>query len=242
MDTLIQHRLRGGRVLDDTTFMETTLGRIPLGSVQPAWFVFSPGFNRGWLYLGAKRAVEVVLALSVLAVSLPVWALLAALIKLDSPGPVIFKQRRVGADGREFEVLKFRSMRRAAEASGARWASADDARITRVGRVIRALRLDELPQLWNILRGDMSLVGPRPERPEFVSWLAKEIPYYATRHRVKPGLTGWAQINYRYGASLDDARVKLEYDLYYIKHMAFFLDLFIIVKTAKTVLFDRSGR
>ncbi len=242
MDILVNYRLQGGTVFEHTQFMENAIGRIPLSTVRPAWFVFSEGFTRSNLYLVFKRATEIALALVGLTLTAPLMGIVALLTKLESPGPIFFTQERVGQGGRRFSIHKFRSMRQDAELkSGAKWAEKNDPRITRVGRIIRPLRIDELPQLWNILKGDMSLVGPRPERPEFVQKLAKDIAFYEKRHVVKPGLTGWAQVNYPYGATIEDAKVKLEYDLYYIKNMSFLLDIFIILKTGKTVLFDRSG-
>ncbi|HNR99330.1 MAG TPA: TIGR03013 family PEP-CTERM/XrtA system glycosyltransferase [Planctomycetota bacterium] len=242
MEILVNYRLQGGSVFDYTDFMENSIGRIPLSSVKPAWFVFSGGFSRSKFYLRAKRGAEILLSALGLVLTFPISLLVAIITKLESPGPILYRQERVGRDGRNFWMYKFRSMRHDAEEPGnAQWAQKNDSRVTRVGRVIRPLRIDEIPQLWNILKGDMSLVGPRPERPEFVKKLARDIPFYEKRHVVKPGLTGWAQINYPYGASLDDARVKLEYDLYYVKKMSLLLDLFIILKTGKTILFDRTG-
>ena len=242
MEILINYRLQGGSVFDHTEFMENSIGRIPLATVKPAWFVFSDGFSQSSLYLSAKRTAEILLSALGLILASPIMLVVALLTRLESRGPVLYRQERVGQGGRTFWMYKFRSMRENAEkASGAKWAEKNDPRTTRVGRLIRPLRIDELPQLWNILRGDMSLVGPRPERPEFVEKLAREIPFYQKRHVVKPGLTGWAQVNHHYGATMEDTRIKLEYDLYYIKRMSFLLDLFIILKTGKTILFDRNG-
>jgi sugar transferase (PEP-CTERM system associated) len=243
MDYLIDHRLAGGKVYDSVDFLETTLGRVPLGNVKPAWFVFSGGFTHSRLYFAAQQAVGYLVAASLLLTHLPILAAIALMIKIDSRGPVFYRQKRVGKDGKIFWLYKFRSMRQDAEAgSGPQWAVPGDGRITRVGRIMRPLRLDELPQVLNVLRGDMNLIGPRPERPEFVERLSQEIPNYHRRHAVKPGVTGWAQVNYRYGASTDDARTKLEYDLFYIKHMSLSLDLFIIAKTIKTVLRPDRGK
>ena len=182
------------------------------------------------------------ISLAMLALTAPVMLLAALCVRLDSPGPVIYAQKRVGLRGREFTVYKFRSMTVDAEKNGAVWASAHDARVTRVGRILRKLRIDELPQLWNVLRGDMSFIGPRPERMEFVRRLERVIPFYWVRHSVKPGLTGWAQVCFPYGASEEDARIKLEYDLYYIKNMSLLLDLNILFKTVGVVLFPRGAR
>lgn len=191
----------------------------------------------------AKRTVDVLAASAMLVFFAPLLALVALLIKLDSNGPVLYRQRRVGLDGREFDILKFRSMVVDAEKEGgARWAKTNDSRITRVGRIIRKLRIDEMPQAVNILRGEMSFVGPRPERPEFVRLLEAELPAYALRHRVRPGLTGWAQVKYVYGASVEDARMKLQYDLYYIKHFALWRDLVIMVMTVRVALFGLGAR
>jgi exopolysaccharide biosynthesis polyprenyl glycosylphosphotransferase len=190
-----------------------------------------------------REAVHRALALVGLILSFPIAVVTALLIKLDSKGPIFYKQERLGKNGRTFEVIKFRSMRTDAEENGKPvWASADDSRATRIGRIIRVIRVDEIPQFWNIIKGEMSFVGPRPERPHFVSQLADEVPFYEHRHLVAPGLTGWAQIKYPYGASIDDARQKLQFDLYYIKNQSLALDLVIVFETVKTVLFGRGGR
>ncbi len=242
MDSLIDFRLSGGMVFEAADFMEMTIGRVPLESIKPAWFIFSTGFNRSFVYRIVKRFFEILFSTILLVITLPLNVIVALLIKLDSPGPVFYRQARVGKNGKLFNILKFRSMKKEAEADGkARWAKGGDSRTTRIGRIIRPLRIDEIPQLWTILFGKMSLVGPRPERPEFVKDLSEKIPFYDKRHTVTPGLTGWAQINYRYGSSFEDAKKKLEYDFYYIKHMSIFLDLFIVAKTARTVLIERSG-
>lgn len=188
-----------------------------------------------------SRAVDIVLSLAMLAVAIPVMVIVAVLIKLDSRGPAIYRQERLGLHGKPFTVLKFRSMRQDAEACGPKWASLRDPRVTRVGAFLRATRLDELPQLWNVLKGDMALIGPRPERPNFVESLASEIPHFRQRMMVKPGLTGWAQVNFRYGASVEDARTKLSYDLYYVKHRSFWMHVRIVLSTAKVVV-CREGR
>ena len=192
---------------------------------------------------GMKRILDVILSLMGIILFLPFAPIIAVMIKLDSPGPVLFKQLRVGVGEKTFHLYKFRTMRQDAEKnSGAVWATEDDPRITRVGRFLRKSRLDEVPQLFNVLRGDMSFVGPRPERPEFVNKLNERVPYYATRHTVKPGVTGWAQVKYPYGASEEDALDKLRYDLFYIKNYSLLLDLVIILETVKVVLFGRGGR
>jgi exopolysaccharide biosynthesis polyprenyl glycosylphosphotransferase len=210
--------------------------------VNPAWLIFSDGFDcgRGTYYI--KRLLDICLALFGLAVSLPVTFITALLIKLESPGPIFYRQERVGERGRVFPIVKFRSMRQDAEKNGAVWAMKNDNRVTRVGGFIRKVRIDEIPQMLNVLKGQMSFVGPRPERPVFVEQLVKKLPYYSLRHSAKPGITGWAQVCYPYGASEEDALRKLEYDLYYIKHQSIYLDLLIIFRTVKTVLFQKGAR
>jgi exopolysaccharide biosynthesis polyprenyl glycosylphosphotransferase len=223
--------------------MAALSGRIWLESIHPSWFIFSEGFRRSRLTLTIKRALDLAFSLIGLVISLPVMALVAIAVKLDSPGPVIFRQQRVGLGGKGFEVLKFRSMRvDAEEANGAQWASKNDPRATRVGAFLRKFRLDELPQFVNVIRGEMSFVGPRPERPVFVEQLRKEISYYDERHSVRPGLTGWAQVQYPYGATVQDAYRKLEYDLFYLKNMSIFFDCAIILETIRTVFTGRGAR
>ncbi|MCL4849834.1 MAG: exopolysaccharide biosynthesis polyprenyl glycosylphosphotransferase, partial [Bryobacteraceae bacterium] len=218
-------------------------GRVWLELVQPSWFIFSNGFSRSPLLLLLKRVADVCFAGVGLAVGWPLMLLIAMAIRLDSRGPVIFRQTRMGLNGRHFEVLKFRSMYADAEArTGACWAEEDDPRVTRVGWILRKFRLDEIPQFVNILRGDMSFVGPRPERPVFVDQLRSQVPYYDQRHSVRPGLTGWAQVEYSYGASVEDAIRKLEYELFYLKNMSAFFDLVIVLKTIRVVLRGRYGR
>lgn len=236
----------GGRnpdALKRTTHTPEIDGRINLDlaaqpefeSIAQATAKRSSGFS--------KRAVDIMAALGLLVFFAPLLALVAVLIKLDSRGPILYRQRRVGLDGREFNILKFRSMVVDAEKDGgARWAKANDSRVTRIGRVIRKLRIDEMPQAVNILRGEMSFVGPRPERPEFVRLLEAEVPAYRLRHQVRPGLTGWAQVKYVYGASVEDARVKLQYDLYYIKHFALWRDIMIMLMTVRVALFGVGAR
>jgi exopolysaccharide biosynthesis polyprenyl glycosylphosphotransferase len=205
--------------------------------------LFSEGFRKTRFLEAAKRTMDILFAVVGLILLAPVLGIVALLVKLTSPGPVLYHQRRVGLHGRLFTVHKFRSMRQDAEAkTGAVWATSNDSRVTKVGRILRRTRLDELPQLWNVLKGEMSLVGPRPERPEFVSELAETIPYYGLRHGVRPGLTGWAQVRYTYGASVEDALEKLQYDLFYIKHCTISFDLLILFSTIKTVVLTRGAQ
>ncbi|MBQ3058909.1 MAG: sugar transferase [Desulfovibrio sp.] len=241
---LLQAKLGGRMVVDIRSFYEHVVQRLPLSQINEEWLLLSEGFSlntRGSLRR-LKRALDVLISLLLLIPAAPVMVLTALAIRLESPGPVIYRQDRVGLHEKEFTVYKFRSMRTDAEKHGAVWASANDSRVTRVGRLIRKVRIDELPQIWNILKGDMSFIGPRPERMAFVSRLKEQIPYYSLRHTVKPGLTGWAQVCYPYGASEEDARHKLEYDLYYIKNMSILLDMHIIFKTVGVVLFPRGAR
>jgi exopolysaccharide biosynthesis polyprenyl glycosylphosphotransferase len=223
----------GCRVTDQPTFTERLLGEVPADAINTRWLLLAD-VDTGGTYDAVKRIADIAAALVGLVLTGPLWPLLALLIRLDSPGPVFFRQQRVGRHGRLFCIYKFRTMRLNAETHGAQWAVAGDPRVTRLGRLLRQSRLDELPQFWNILRGDMSLVGPRPERPEFVEQLARQIPHYRQRHLIKPGLTGWAQINYSYGASVEDAHRKLCYDLYYLKHRSIELDAAIIIRTVGT--------
>jgi len=242
-EDLLECRLRGIRVEDWPSFYEKQTGKILVTDMRPSWLIFSDGFVKTRMTQALKRAVDVVLAAVGLLVALPVMGLVALAIKLESRGPALFRQERVGQNGRIFVLNKFRSMRVDAErGSGAVWASAHDPRVTRVGRVIRKTRLDELPQLVNVLLGTMSFIGPRPERPEFVQLLQQRIPFYMERLAVKPGLSGWAQVRYPYGASVEDALEKLQYDLYYIKNLSPFLDLLILLSTVQVVLFGRGAR
>jgi sugar transferase (PEP-CTERM system associated) len=234
---LIHCRMGGVAVTDSASFIERVAGRVKLELVEPQWLIFAPGFRRGWLRDALKRGADLAYSALILFLALPLLPVIVLAIKLDSPGPALYRQRRVGLDGRAFEIHKFRTMRADAEADGkARWAKADDDRVTRLGRFLRKSRLDELPQLWNVLKGDMSMVGPRPERPEFTAELAAKLPLYMERHSVRPGITGWAQINYPYGASIEDAREKLEFDLYYVKNHSLFLDLATMILTARIAL------
>ena len=240
---LLDCKLHGVRVVDIATHFEKTLGQIRLDSVNPGWLIFGDGFNQGVIRTIVKRVFDIVCALVLLLVSLPVMVVTGILILLESGGPMLYLQERVGRNGRLFNVIKFRSMRTDAEKDGKpRWASAQDDRVTRVGRVIRKLRIDELPQLFTVLAGDMSLVGPRPERPFFVDKLTQEIPYYAVRLSVKPGLTGWAQVRYHYGATMEDSAEKLQYDLYYVKNHTWFLDLVILFETVGVVLTGKGAQ
>src|SRR5438874_6640227 len=240
MDKLLEMKLQGVTFADLASVYEECTGKIALENLRPSWLIVSNGFRKSATVLIAKRAIEVVIAAVALVLCLPLLFLLAAAIVLTSPGPAVYSQLRVGRNGRVFRVYKLRSMRNDAEReSGAVWSKPGDPRITRIGRVLRRTRLDELPQLWNILIGNMSLVGPRPERPEFVQELAKQIPLYKLRHVVKPGLTGWAQVRYTYTASVEDTMEKLQHDLFYIKNLSLRLDLFIIFETVKTVVLHR---
>ncbi len=239
---LLQAKLAGVRVEDAATTYERITGKILTDGIKPSWLIFSDGFraSRGTRLL--KRALDLVLALVGVVVAFPVMVLTALAIRLDSPGPIFYCQERVGENGRVFTLCKFRSMRADAERGTPIWAKDKDDRVTRVGRFIRLTRLDELPQLWNVLKGDMSFVGPRPERPFFVEQLAAVIPFYMERHAVKPGVTGWAQVKYRYGASIEDAMEKLRYDLYYIKHLSIVFDLTIVVDTVKVILSGKGAK
>lgn len=241
---LLEAKLHGKMVVDIRSFYEHIVKRLPLSQINDEWLLQNEGFSlntRGSLRR-LKRASDVLLSLLLLVPAAPVMLLTALLVRLESPGPVIYRQDRVGLHEKEFTVYKFRSMRQDAEKNGAVWAAAQDARVTRVGKFIRKTRIDELPQLWNVLKGDMSFIGPRPERMAFVKELKKTIPYYSLRHTVKPGLTGWAQVCFPYGASEEDARRKLEYDLYYVKNISLLLDLNIILKTMGVVLFPKGAR
>jgi sugar transferase (PEP-CTERM system associated) len=240
MDKLLEMRLDGIRFDHLASLYEQYTGRIAVEHLRPSWLVFSDGFTKSRVHRGLKRATDVTGSVLGLVLVLPIMAVLAILIRLTSPGPVLYRQRRVGQHGRVFVLRKFRSMRQDAEAAtGAVWAGADDDRVTTLGRVLRKSHLDELPQLWNILCGDMSLVGPRPERPEFVKDLSHSIRFYGLRHMVRPGLTGWAQVCHTYASSTEDAMRKLQYDLFYIKHMSLVLDVYVGLRTVKHVLQGR---
>ncbi|WP_284125250.1 TIGR03013 family XrtA/PEP-CTERM system glycosyltransferase [Parerythrobacter aestuarii] len=240
---LLRIKTKGVHVNEFSSFLERETGRVDLDTVNPSWLIFSDGFSAGRTFSSAAKRIFDVLASGLLLVmTLPVIALFALLIKLDSKGPAFFRQPRVGLYGETFDVIKLRSMRTDAEKDGVKWAEKDDPRITRLGKFIRKVRIDELPQTWSVLKGEMSFVGPRPEVPKFVGELEQELPYYAERHMVKPGITGWAQINYPYGASIEDARHKLEYDLYYAKNYTPFLDLLILLQTLRVVLWPEGAR
>jgi sugar transferase (PEP-CTERM system associated) len=240
---LLRIKTAGVHVNDVSSFVERETGRVDLDTVNPSWLIFSDGFSSGRVVSSAaKRLFDIVASLLLLALTAPVIVLFGILVKLDSPGAMFYRQTRVGLFGQPFDVIKLRSMRTDAEVNGAQWAAKDDPRITRIGKFIRKVRIDELPQAWSVLIGDMSFVGPRPERPEFVADLEDQLPYYAERHMVKPGITGWAQINYPYGASIEDSRHKLEYDLYYAKNYTPFLDMLIILQTLRVVLWNEGAR
>jgi sugar transferase (PEP-CTERM system associated) len=240
---LLDCKLRGIKVHDLNTHFEKTLGQIRLDYLNASWLIFGDGFNQGTLRTVVKRVFDIVSSSILFVLALPVMALTAVAIKLESKGPVLYRQERVGLNGRTFFVNKFRSMRTDAERDGTpRWAVANDDRITRVGHIIRRLRIDELPQLFNVLKGEMSLVGPRPERPYFVDQLTQRIPYFAVRHSVKPGVTGWAQVRYAYGATVEDSQEKLQYDLYYVKNHTLFLDLVVLFETVGVVLTGKGAR
>ncbi len=242
MQELLDLRMEGVKIEEAATWLERISGKIEVENLYPSWLVFGDGFRRSATFRIVRRLVSVVIALVGLVVSLPLLPLIMLVIRLDSPGPILYRQRRVGKGGRTFDVIKFRTMRQDAEKSGPQWAGANDPRVTRIGRFLRSSRLDEIPQLWCVLKGDMAFVGPRPERPEFVEWLSREIPYYGVRHMVRPGLTGWAQVRYKYGSTVEDAREKLQYDLFYIKNASIGLDLLIMFQTVKTVLLKRGAQ
>ena len=241
---LLRIKTTGVHVNDISTFLERETGRVDLQSVNPSWLIFSDGFSSGRMLSGVfKRLFDILASLILLLFAGPVILLTALAVKLESKGPAFYRQRRVGLYGVGFDCIKLRSMRQDAEVNGqAVWAEKDDPRITRIGRFIRKVRIDELPQCWSVLKGEMSFVGPRPERPQFVEDLEQQLPYYAERHMVKPGITGWAQINYPYGASIEDSRQKLEYDLYYAKNYSPFLDLLILLQTIRVVLWPEGAR
>ena len=243
VDDLLRCKTEGYEVEDGHTFYERLLGRILVADLSPQWLIFSDGFARPARARAVKRVMDVIGATALLIVNVPLFALLALAIKLEDGGPVLFRQTRTGRDGTPFDLYKFRSMRVDAEVeTGPKWAEHGDPRVTRIGRWIRWLRIDEIPQAWNVLRGDMSFVGPRPERPEFVATLRTLIPYYDQRHAVQPGITGWAQVNFPYGATVEDARQKLEYDLYYLKNFSLLMDAVIMLRTLKTVFFGLGSR
>jgi len=241
---LVSIKVLGTRVAELSTFFERETGRVDLDSLNPSWLVLSEGFqSAGRVALLFKRLFDVVASALLLIATAPLLVIVALVIKLTSPGPIFYRQERVGQFGRPFQALKFRSMRQDAEKDGTpQWAAARDPRVTAIGRFIRATRIDEIPQIFNVFAGDMSFVGPRPERPYFVKDLSQQIPLYDERHVVKPGITGWAQVNYPYGASVEDSRRKLEYDLYYVKNYSLFLDILILIQTARVVLLQDGSR
>lgn len=243
MRALLDCKVVGIRVVDIATHVERNLHQISLKHVNPGWLIFGDGFNQGALRSGIKRLSDIVVSLVLLIVSAPVMLLAALAVKLESRGPVFYRQERVGQNGAPFRVTKFRSMCQDAEKDGRpQWATKNDARVTRVGKIIRRTRIDELPQLFNVLSGEMSMVGPRPERQFFVDELVEKIPFFAVRHSVKPGVTGWAQVRYEYGSTVEDAAAKLQYDLYYVKNHSLFLDLLILIETVAVVLTGRGAR
>ncbi len=243
LSAILECKLEGIEVEDWPTFYEKLMGKIYLSELRPSWLIFSDGFKTNTITLAAKRGMDILMAVVGLLLSFPFFPLIALLIKLDSPGPVFYRQERVGQGGKIFGLIKFRSMQRDAERqTGPVWAGEHDPRVTRMGRILRRSRLDELPQLINVLRGELSMVGPRPERPAFVSELQEKVPFYLYRLVVKPGITGWAQVKYRYGSSIEDALEKLQYDFYYIKNLSIFLDLLILLQTLHVVLLGRGSR
>jgi sugar transferase (PEP-CTERM system associated) len=240
---LLQLRLNGVRIEEATSWLEKISGRIEVEQLYPSWLIFADGFRFSTSFNLMRRLLSTLMALMLLLVTLPFLPLVILAIKLDSKGPVLYRQKRVGRAGHTFFCYKFRTMRQDAEAdTGPTWAGDDDPRITRIGRFLRSSRIDEIPQLWCVFKGDMAFVGPRPERPEFVEWLSKEIPYYGVRHAVRPGITGWAQVRYKYGNTIEDAKEKLQYDLFYIKNASLGLDILIMFQTIKIVLLGRGAQ
>lgn len=240
---LLECKIRGIRVTDIAGFYERECGHLRMDALYPSWLVFGGGFDQGTLRTTVKRVFDITASLILLIVTLPVMLVTALLILIEDGRPIFYKQERVGKGGAVYRVAKFRSMFNDAEKGGKpQWATADDPRVTRVGRVIRKLRIDELPQIVNVLKGEMSFVGPRPERPHFVDILSAQVPYYNMRHSIKPGITGWAQVRYPYGASVEDAIEKLQYDLYYVKNHSLFLDVVILIDTVGVVLLGKGGR
>lgn len=240
---LLECRMKGIKITELPAFFEREHRQVLLESLNPSWIVLGDGFRQGWFRTAVKRLFDLIASVVLLVVTFPVLLVAAACIYFESGGPVLYRQERVGQGGRVFTIYKLRSMKNDAERDGTpRWASADDDRMTRVGRILRKLRIDELPQIINVLKGDMAFVGPRPERPFFVDQLVQQIPYYGLRHSSKPGITGWAQVRYSYGASLDDTVEKLQYDLYYVKNHTLFLDLVILIGTVEVVLWGKGAR
>lgn len=242
VDALLAMRMRGVEIEEVGNLLERLTGKLQLEGLRPSNLLFCEGFNMKPSLRMMQQVASTIVALIGLLLFLPFFPFVVLVIKLSSKGPIFFSQTRVGLGGKNFQVYKFRTMFTDAEAKGARWATKDDPRVTRIGGFLRKTRIDEVPQLWNVLRGDMSFVGPRPERPEFTSWLAEEIPYYNLRHMIRPGLTGWAQVRYGYGATLAEAREKLSFDLYYLKHKSLGLDLLIMFETIKTIVRRRGAQ
>jgi len=242
MRELLDLRLDGVVIEESSSLMERLLGKLPLDGLHPSSLIFTHGFNVKASQQVFRRLVSISVSLIGLIICLPFIPFIVLAVRLSSPGPIFFRQTRVGLRGRLFSVIKFRTMRQNAEEQGAVWATKNDPRVTPLGRFMRKTRLDEIPQLWNVLRGEMGFVGPRPERPEFVQWLTSEIPFYELRHMIRPGITGWAQVRYQYGASLEETKQKLEYDLYYIKHLSLGLDLLIMFETIKTIILRRGAQ
>lgn len=239
---LLHLKFAGVQVEDAHSFYERMTGRIMLERLSPSWLILSDGFRKSALLLWAKRVIDIFVSLVAFLLTWPLLLIVAAAICLESGFPVLYRQERNGLHGKTFRMLKFRSMYNNAEEAGPQWAKDGDHRVTRVGRLIRMFRVDELPQIINVLRGEMSLVGPRPERPEFVSMLEEQIPYYGLRHSVRPGITGWAQVKYQYGASVEDTKTKLEHDFFYIKHLSIMLDLAVLFETTKVMLSGRGAK
>jgi sugar transferase (PEP-CTERM system associated) len=239
---LLELRLSGVVIEEASFVMERLLGKLPLEGLNPSTLIFTRGFNVKASQQIVRRMISITVSFIGLAICLPFIPFIILAVRISSPGPIFFRQTRVGLRGRHFSVVKFRTMRQDAEEQGAVWATKDDPRVTPLGRFMRKTRLDEIPQLWNVLRGEMGFVGPRPERPEFVQWLSKEIPFYELRHLIRPGITGWAQVRYQYGASLEETKQKLEYDLYYVKHLSVGLDLLIMFETIKTIILRRGAQ
>jgi sugar transferase (PEP-CTERM system associated) len=243
MQELLELRMQGIKIEEATSWLEKMSGKIEVENLYPSWLIFGDGFRRSAIFIAMRRILSTFISLIGLMLTLPLLPLIMLAVRLDSEGPVFYTQTRVGKGGKLFKVVKFRTMRQDAEAAnGAQWAGDNDPRVTRVGKILRTTRLDEIPQMWCVLKGDMAFVGPRPERPEFIALLSKEIPFYGVRHMVRPGVTGWAQIKYKYGSTIDDAREKLQYDLFYIKNASIGLDLLIMFQTIKTVLLRRGAQ
>jgi sugar transferase (PEP-CTERM system associated) len=243
MQELLDLRMRGVKIEEATSWLEKISGKIEVENLNPSWLIFGEGFRRNTFFVMMRRALSVVISIIGLIPSVFLIPFIVLAIKLDSEGPVLYTQARVGKNGRIFNVIKFRTMRKDAEAlNGPQWAGDNDPRVTRVGKFLRASRLDEIPQLWCVLKGDMAFVGPRPERPEFVEGLLKDIPFYGVRHMVRPGITGWAQVKYKYGSTVEDAREKLQFDLFYMKNASIGLDLMIMFLTIKTVILRRGAQ